>query len=36
VPLANFIPPANDYLRYLPEIVLTVAGTLIMLLEALG
>jgi NADH-quinone oxidoreductase subunit N len=34
VSLANFIPTANDYLRYLPEIILTLAGTLIMFLEA--
>ena len=27
---ANFMPPADDYLRILPEIILTVAGTLIM------
>ena len=33
--LANFIPTGDDYLRYLPEIILTVVGTLIMLLEVL-
>lgn len=31
---ANFIPTASDYLRFLPETILTVAGTLVMLLEA--
>jgi NADH-quinone oxidoreductase subunit N len=31
---ANFVPAASDYLRFLPEIVLTAAGTLVMLLEA--
>ena len=31
----NFMPSAVDYIRVLPEIVLTIAGTLIMLLEAL-
>jgi len=35
VSLANFIPTGDDYLRYLPEIILTVVGTLIMLLEVL-
>src|SRR6202167_3123748 len=30
---ANFIPTAVDYLRILPEIIMTVAGMLIMLLE---
>lgn len=33
--LANFIPTADDYLRYLPEIILSLVGTLIMFLEAL-
>jgi len=30
---ANFMPTGVDYLRILPEIIMTVAGTLIMLLE---
>src|ERR1700758_4165911 len=30
---ANFMPTATDYLRILPEIILVVAGTLIMLIE---
>src|SRR5215472_14385995 len=32
---ANFIPSAADYLRFLPEIILIVAGTLVMLIEPL-
>jgi NADH-quinone oxidoreductase subunit N len=32
---ANFAPTAADYLRFLPEIILIVAGTLIMLIEPL-
>jgi NADH:ubiquinone oxidoreductase subunit 2 (subunit N) len=28
----NFVPSANDYLRLLPELIMIVAGTLIMLL----
>src|SRR6202162_138047 len=32
---ANFAPAAVDYLRFLPEILLIVAGTLIMVMEAL-
>jgi NADH-quinone oxidoreductase subunit N len=32
--LANYIPTGDDYIRYLPEIILIVAGTLIMFLEA--
>lgn len=32
--LANFIPTGDDYLRFLPEIILTIAGALIMFLEA--
>jgi NADH-quinone oxidoreductase subunit N len=32
---ANFAPTAIDYLRFLPEILLIVAGTLIMLMEPL-
>jgi NADH-quinone oxidoreductase subunit N len=31
----NFTPPLADYLRVLPELILAVAGTLIMLLEVL-
>jgi NADH-quinone oxidoreductase subunit N len=31
----NFLPSMTDYLRFLPEIILTIAGTLIMLLEPL-
>jgi NADH-quinone oxidoreductase subunit N len=34
VPLDNFIPTAGDYIRFLPEIILTVVATLIMLIEA--
>src|SRR5271170_3282264 len=33
--LASFAPSGVDYLRILPEIIMTVAGTLIMLLEGL-
>jgi NADH-quinone oxidoreductase subunit N len=29
----NFMPTGTDYLRILPEIIMTVAGTLIMLIE---
>ena len=32
---ANFIPQAVEYVRYLPEILLTIMGTLIMLIECL-
>ena len=32
---ANLFPSATDYLRFLPEIIMIVAGTLIMLLEPL-
>ena len=32
--LADFVPTGADYLRFLPEIILTVAGTLIMFLES--
>ena len=32
---ANFVPSAIDYIRFLPEIILIVAGTLIMLIEPL-
>jgi NADH-quinone oxidoreductase subunit N len=31
---AKFFPPAADLLRFLPEIILTIAGTLLLLLEA--
>ncbi len=31
--LVNYVPGGEDYLRILPEIIMTVAGTLIMLLE---
>lgn len=31
---AKFFPPAADMLRFLPEIILTIAGTLLLLLEA--
>ncbi len=34
MPLANFIPTGDDYLRYLPEIILSIVGTLVMFLEA--
>lgn len=32
----NFLPTGVEYLRFLPEIILTVAGTLIMILEGLA
>src|SRR5271155_4270098 len=32
---ANYMPSGEDYSRFLPEIILTVAGTLIMLLDAI-
>jgi NADH-quinone oxidoreductase subunit N len=35
VPIANFLPTSADYARFLPELILTLAGTLIMFLEAL-
>ena len=35
MPIANFLPTSIDYARFLPEILLTLAGTLIMFLEAL-
>ena len=35
MPIANFLPTAVDYTRFLPEFLLTLAGTLIMFLEAL-
>ena len=31
----NFMPTAADYIRFLPEIILTIAGTLIMLIEGM-
>src|SRR5271163_2545345 len=31
---ANYVPGGEDYLRFLPEMILSVAGTLIMLLDA--
>ena len=33
--LANYLPTADDYLRILPEIILTVGGTLVMLVQAM-
>ena len=33
---ANFVPTASDYLRFLPEIVLSVFGIAVMLLEAVS
>jgi NADH-quinone oxidoreductase subunit N len=35
VPIANFLPTGADYARFLPELILTLAGILIMFLEAL-
>jgi len=35
VPIANFLPTTADYVRFLPELLLTLAGVLIMFLEAL-
>ncbi|HEV8413747.1 MAG TPA: NADH-quinone oxidoreductase subunit N [Bryobacteraceae bacterium] len=35
MPIANFLPTNVDYARFLPELILTVAGVLIMFLEAL-
>lgn len=35
MPIANFLPTNADYARFLPELILTVAGVLIMFLEAL-
>jgi NADH-quinone oxidoreductase subunit N len=32
---ANYLPSGADYLRFLPEMILTVVGTLIMLLDAI-
>ena len=33
---ANFAPSAIDYLRFLPEIILTLAGTLLMVMDAIA
>ena len=33
--VVNYMPSGDDYIRVLPEIIMTVAGTLIMLLDAL-
>ena len=35
MPIANFLPTNVDYARFLPELILTLAGILIMFLEAL-
>jgi len=35
VPIANFLPTNADYARFLPELILTLAGMLIMFMEAL-
>ena len=35
MPIANFLPTNADYARFLPELILTLAGVLIMFLEAL-
>jgi NADH-quinone oxidoreductase subunit N len=35
VPIANFLPTNADYARFLPELILTLAGVFIMFLEAL-
>ena len=35
MPIANFLPTNVDYARFLPELILTLAGVLIMFLEAL-
>jgi len=34
VPIANFLPANVDYARFLPELILTLAGVLIMFMEA--
>ena len=34
MPIANFLPTNVDYARFLPELILTLAGVLIMFLEA--
>ena len=33
---ASFVPTASDYLRFLPEIILTVFGIAVMMLEAVA
>lgn len=35
MPIANFLPTTADYTRFLPELILTLAGVLIMFMEAL-
>jgi len=35
VPIASFLPTNADYARFLPELILTLAGVLIMFMEAL-
>lgn len=35
MPIANFLPTNADYARFLPELILTLAGMLIMFMEAL-
>ena len=35
MPIANFLPTNADYARFLPELILTLAGILIMFMEAL-
>ncbi len=35
MPTASYLPSSEDYLRFLPEMILAVAGTLIMLLDAI-
>ena len=35
MPIANFLPTNTDYARFLPELILTLAGVLIMFMEAL-
>ena len=35
MPIANFLPTNADYARFLPELILTLAGVLIMFMEAL-
>ena len=34
MPIANFLPTSADYARFLPELILTLAGVLIMFMEA--
>jgi NADH-quinone oxidoreductase subunit N len=33
--LANYVPSGDDYLRFLPEMIMTAVGTLIMVVEPL-